>query len=400
MDFVYVEHLGISALIREAMQCWSTAEISRLVHINCGRPVGSFEVDEAAGADSKAMPNGIANGTVPQQREVVHKIIPSKVHALLMDCTHDNELPVQRRDGRDTLTNAALVAMCAASIGSVFGYDELYPQLIELVHETRPYRSPYSNGEHMKVGPTEGIGGCKRLMNQLHLIMGMDGYDECHVHHDDEYITVHRMHPKSRRGYFIIAHTAFPGYGNGNGGFPPVHLSGTKAKPLGAWMLECDQSSEAKRAAINDKVLRGIPSRTKDLRGVSVNSAGEDTIITVPEKFPPGSIAVFETWIPGAEHSEGLDKYVTSGAGEAFKDTSLTDLNAIMFRADAEERAASGGSDGAYTIPNYGQLVYCGLQGWWSVLRDVIKNNDLGHPNLRSPSSGAVGSQLLRWSSR
>jgi len=56
--------------------------------------------------------------------------------------------------------------------------------------------------------------------------MGKDGYDETHIHHEDQYITVHRVHPESRKGYFLIAHTAFPGYGNGNGNFSPVHLGG------------------------------------------------------------------------------------------------------------------------------------------------------------------------------
>ncbi|EMC91216.1 glycoside hydrolase family 13 protein [Baudoinia panamericana UAMH 10762] len=383
MDFLYCQRLGISFLIREAMQCWSTAEMSRLVHINCGRPIGSFEVDDVSGADPKTQANGNLTNGVPQGREVIHKVVPSKIHALLMDCTHDNETPVQRRDGRDTLPNAALVAMCASASGSNFGYDELYPQLIELVHETRPYSSPYSNlkpDESLRIGPGDGAGTVKRLMNQLHRIMGMDNYDECFVHHEGEYITVHRIHAKSRKGYYLIAHTAFPGYGNGNAGFPPQKLSGTKAKLLGAWNLECDQSSEAKQAAINDKVLRGIPSKTKDLKGVQCESRGEDTVITVGDKFPPGSIAVFETWIPGAEHSEGLDKYVTTGARDAFKNVSLTDLNAILYRADSEERANSGGADGVYTIPNHGALVYCGLQGWWSVLRDIIAHNDLGHP--------------------
>ena len=128
--------------------------------------------------------------------------------------------------------------------------DECYPALIELVHETRLYTSPYSNlklGEDIKIGAGEGAGGVKRLMNQLHSIMGMDGYNECHVHHDGEYITVHRLHPKSRKGYFLIAHTAYPGYGNGNAGFQPQTLTGTKAKLLGAWSLEVDQSSGGTR---------------------------------------------------------------------------------------------------------------------------------------------------------
>jgi glycogen debranching enzyme len=382
MDFLYCQKLGISFLIRECMQVWSTAEMSKLVHVNCGRPIGSFEVDDISSTDKPSSNGTDTNGT-PHGREVIHKIIPSKIHALLMDCTHDNETPVQRRDGRDTLPTSALVAMCASASGSVFGMDELYPQLIELVHEKRQYTSPYSElpeGENMKIGPSEGTGGVKRLMNQLHTIMGKDGYDETFVHHDGEYITVHRIHPKSRKGYYLIAHTAFPGYGNGNAGFGPQSLTGTKAKLLGAWSLECDQSSEAKQAAINDKVLRGIPSKTKDLHGVKVDSHGNDTVITVPSAFPPGSIAVFETWIPDVEHSEGLDKYLTSGAHQAFECCDLSDINAIMYRADSEERAMSHGADGVYAVPGIGSLVYCGLQGWWSILRDIVAHNDLGHP--------------------
>ncbi|EGP86042.1 glycogen debranching enzyme [Zymoseptoria tritici IPO323] len=380
MDFLYCQKLGISFLIREAMQCWSTAEMSKLVHINSGRPIGSFEVDDISGTDKPIASEAATNGSTPQGREITHKIIPSKIHALLMDCTHDNETPVQRRDGRDTLPTSALVAMCASASGSVFGMDELYPQLVELVHETRHYTSPYSNGAAMKVGPSEGTGGIKRLMNQLHTIMGKDGYDESFVHHEGEYITVHRLHPKSRKGYYLIAHTAYPGYGNGNAGFGPQWLTGTKAKLLGAWNLEVDQSEEAKKAAANDKVLRGVPSKTKDLRGVTVEARGDDTVISVPSVFPPGSIAIFETWIPGAEHSEGLDKYLTTSARQAFKDCNLNDINAIMYRADSEEHAMSHGADGVYTVPGIGPLVYCGLQGWWSVLREVVNHNDLGHP--------------------
>jgi glycogen debranching enzyme len=113
---------------------------------------------------------------------------------------------------------------------------------------------------------------------------------------------------------------------------------------------------------------------------------GDETVITVRDRFPPGSIALFETWIPAAEHSAGLDNFVTSGAKTAMADLDLNDLNFLLYKCEPEERDASDGRDGVYDIPGYGKLVYAGLQGWWSILKDIIKDNSLAHPlcqNLR-----------------
>lgn len=63
----------------------------------------------------------------------------SKPHALFMDCSHDNETPHQKRIVEDTLSNGALVVMSSCATGSVKGYDEVYPELVDLVKETRPY---------------------------------------------------------------------------------------------------------------------------------------------------------------------------------------------------------------------------------------------------------------------
>jgi glycogen debranching enzyme len=387
MDYVFVKRLGISALIREAMQAWSTGELSRLVHRHGGRPIGSFEDDEVSGTDTKPTPNG-TNGVA--KKEIIRRIKQTPVHALFMDCTHDNEVPAQKRDARDTLPNAALVNMCSSATGSVMGYDEVYPKLVDLVHEKRLYTSKSSAAKEVKVGGGEGgIGGIKKLLNQIHTLMGKDGYDETHIHHEDQYITVHRVHPQSRKGYFLIAHTAYPGYGNGNGGFSPVHLTGTKARHLGSWMLEVDDSEEARSAAEEDsKFLQGLPSKVIDLPGIRMESKEDETVITVREKFPPGSIALFETWIPAAEHSSGLDTYVTSGAKAAFSGVNLVDLNFILYRCEAEERDSSDGKDGCYEIPGHGKLVYAGLQGWWSVLKKIIQENDLAHPLCQHLRSG------------
>lgn len=394
MDYVFVKRLGLSSLIREAMQAWSTGELSRLVHKHGGRPIGSFEVDEVSKLDvptpaaSPLSEDGLPNGEGDYIREIVRKIKPTPVHALFMDCTHDNETPAQKRDARDTLPNAALVNMCASATGSVMGYDEIYPKLVDLVNETRLYTSESSGPKPVKVGGgNNGIGGVKKLMNQIHTLMGKDGYDETHIHHEDQYITVHRVHPESRKGYFLIAHTAFPGYGNGNGAFSPVHLTGTKARHLGSWMLEVDASEESTQEVLKDsKYLRGLPSRVVDVPGIRMEVKGDDTHITVRDRFPPGSIALFETWIPAAEHSSGLDHYVTSGATAAWNDVDLVDLNFLLYRCEAEEMDLSGGKDGVYDIPGHGKLIYAGLQGWWSLLENIIRDNNLAHPlcqNLR-----------------
>ncbi|KAH9902057.1 glycoside hydrolase family 13 protein [Xylariomycetidae sp. FL2044] len=389
MDYVFVKRLGLSSLIREAMQAWSTGELSRLVHRHGGRPIGSFEVDELSKpspASSPASPG--ANGGDMPMREVIRNIKPAPIQALFMDCTHDNEVPAQKRDARDTLPNAALVCMCASATGSVMGYDEIYPKLVDLVNETRLYTSESSSTKEVRVGGGKGgIGGVKKLLNQIHTLMGKDSYDETHIHHEDQYVTVHRVHPESRKGYFLIAHTAYPGYGNGNGAFSAVHLGGTKARHLGSWMLEVDATDEAKKEVENDKkFLRGLPSRVVDVPGIRMEVKGDETVITVRDQFPPGSIALFETWIPAAEHSTGLDNYVTSGAKVAMADLDLVDLNFLLYRCEAEERDGSDGKDGVYNIPGSGDLVYAGLQGWWSLLKDIIKDNNLAHPlcqNLR-----------------
>jgi len=408
-DYVFVKRLGLNSLIREAMQSWSTAEMSRLVHRHGGRPIGSFELDDISRVEAKSPGGGEpGNGEGPAEpsREIIHRIKPVPVQAMFMDCTHDNETPAQKRDARDTLPNAALVGMCGCATGSVMGYDEVYPKLIDLVNETRTYTSE-SSERTVKIGASRnGIQGVKKLMNQIHSLMGKDGYSEMHVHHEDQYITVHRVHPESRKGYFLIAHTAYPGYGNGNGAFNPVHLTGTRARHLGCWSLEVDTSPEAKEKAARDpKYLRGLPCRVVDLPGIRMDNSGDDTIVTVRETFPPGSIALFETWIPAAEHSSGLDTFVTSGAREAFAELNHIDLNFVLYRCESEERSDSEGKDGTYDIPGHGNTIYAGLQGWWSLLQGIIERNDLGHPLCQHLRDGqwaldyTVG-RLLRASKR
>lgn len=52
---------------------------------------------------------------------------------------------------------------------------------------------------------------------------------------------------------------------------------------------------------------------------------------------------------------------------------SLADLNRALFRCDKEERDEGYGFD-TYNIPNFGFVVYAGLQGKISCLFDYIQN--------------------------
>ncbi|KAI5848627.1 hypothetical protein DFP73DRAFT_336178 [Morchella snyderi] len=375
-DRNFVERLGLGSLVREAMVAWGPGELSRLVHRHGGKPIGSFEQEfiirgsEKKNGEAKENASGGRDG-----REVIKAVTASPIHALFMDCTHDNETPTQKRTPQDTLPNGALVGMCDCGIGSVMGYDEVYPKLLNLVTEPRVYYPPPAQLDEK----TPGIGKVKALINRIHEEMGRDGFTEMHVHHEGEYVTVHRVHPKSHKGYFLVAHTAYNS-GDARGDFNPIVLNGPKVKVLGTWKLKVNDAEEAKTAVFEDsKYLIGLPAEVVDLENPAIEEKGTTTTITIPEKFPPGSITLLETWIPGME-GEALDKFVISGAEEAFANTSLAELNFILYRAESEERDSSGNQDGCYNIPNFGSLVYAGLQGWWSVLKDIIRNNNLAHP--------------------
>ncbi|EDO18360.1 hypothetical protein Kpol_1013p31 [Vanderwaltozyma polyspora DSM 70294] len=387
-DCLYVERLAISSLIREAMQCWSEDELARLVYNYGGRPIGSYKFvptdNIAYSPDLKLDSNyHLCNKEFPAVRCVSEIMIPKILsaqppHALFMDCTHDNQMPYQKRTVEDTLPNAALVALCSSAIGSVYGYDEIFPSLLDLVNEKRQYCITDCPQD-------EGIGKVKKLLNELRDKMAKISTDiedaEMHVHQEGQYITFHRVNSKKGAGFYLIARTKFNDFG-GDQKLPPIVLSHATCDLQFAYTLE-----KAGDVPKDDKTyIKGIPTKLKELKGfkVTYDEQAEASTITLPDEFPQGSIAIFAT--QQNEIDDELDQFIRSGAIQATEKLTLESLNSILYRSEAEEYDVSCGRNGAYDLPNYGKLVYCGLQGWVSVLRDVMFNNDLGHPisaNLR-----------------
>lgn len=118
-------------------------------------------------------------GKGPVRPAVVTPLNGSMPHALLYDITHDNESPLDKRSAEDALSTGALCAFSFCAIGSIKGFDDLYPKLLNLVSEKRRY-------ELTGLGDNSGIARVKRVLNQLHLEMVLGGYEEGHVHQEND----------------------------------------------------------------------------------------------------------------------------------------------------------------------------------------------------------------------
>lgn len=368
MDLVFVRELGINSLIRESGNAWDPKELSRLLYRHgLGKPIGSM--DNACMVTREELPSPTGKG--PTRNAVVTPLNGALPHALLYDQTHDNESPLDKRSAEDALSTGALVTFSYSAIGSVKGFDDLYPKLLNLVQEKRTY-------EPTGIGEKSGISKVKRVLNELHLEMVVDGYEEGHVHQENDYIVLHRVQPKTQKGYLLVAHTAFSKGSKDRGFIAPIKLRRTRAKfILGASIdiLSYDGPKDS-------QILKGLPAKLVETESVvareGVDHEGLFAEIVVPQHFPPGSIMLFETQLQA--HDASLEAFCASGVQEAFSDINLVDLNVILHRADVEERDATGGAFGAYEVPNLGKMVYCGLEGWMHPLKHIMRYNDLGHP--------------------
>ncbi|PWN43329.1 putative 4-alpha-glucanotransferase [Ceraceosorus guamensis] len=367
-DTYFVSRLGLNSLIREMDNAHDPKEESRLLYrFGVNKPIGSMDTDCLAFADTVTLPGSKGKA----QSATVTPLRGSSPHALFMDLTHDNETPSHKRTAEDAITMGALVAFSWSAIGSTRGFDDLYPNLLDVVTEKRKYNVVE------KIDDKSGIAAVKRVFNHLHTEMVHENYQEGHSHQENDYIMMHRVHPQTHRGYLVVTHTAF-NKGGDRSRVNPFKLNRTKLRYIFGKSLQVTSTTPVK----DDKVLRGLPSTLVDVPAPALQEGsdvdGSYTEVIIPDNFPPGSVMLFETWMEGLDAK--LDNLVSSGASEAMAELDLVSLNVVLYRADGEERDVTGGNDGTYAVPGHGSLVYCGLEGWLAPLRDIVKNNDLGHP--------------------
>nr|CAD7601350.1 unnamed protein product [Timema genevievae] len=433
-DNIFVNRLGITSLIREAMSAWDSHEEGRLVYRYGGEPVGAFF------------------------QPALRPLVPSVAHALFLDLTHDNPSPVDKRSVFDLLPSAALVAMACCATGSNRGYDELVPHhstnpdylclQIHVVDETRHYTEWADEpGTPLTVGYNSGIISAKRALNNLHFMLGASGYNQVFVDQvDADIVAVTRHCPGTHQSVILVAYTAFthpdPDYRKDY--VKPLRVEGTvdevileatlkhRKKPTtpdrdsnsdlpvigGPVYCECDALNRAATEAgprysrpdgfqKNGVVINGLEDYVLELREhlklsesrmLRSGESGDSNLTQLDwTDFQPGSIvairvSLYDKMKPALSLLGDLVSGFTHRVvpsheelREVISRLDLSDMNRALYRCAEEEREEGQGA-GVYDIPDFGPTVYCGLQGFMSLLSNIRPSNDLGHPmcnNLR-----------------
>ncbi|XP_036410213.1 glycogen debranching enzyme isoform X2 [Megalops cyprinoides] len=399
LDNVFVNRLGISSLIREAMSAGDSHEEGRLVYRFGGEPVGAF-----------VQPN-------------LRPLVPGIAHAMFLDVTHDNECPIQHRSPYDALPSAAIVSMACCATGSTRGYDELVPHQISVVKEERLYpmwntdADPLSTGE---VNMRTGIIAGKLALNRLHQELAAKGFIQVYVDQvDEDIVAVTRHCPSTHQSVVTVARTAFrdPKTHHYSDEVPPMFIPGKiEEVVLEARTVERDTGPYMK----DELHINGLPEYTVEIeehiqlqesgivKEAEETSKGPNEFVQkiMFERLTPGSVIAFRVSLdPKAQELVGalrnhliqFSPHYKSGSQpdtdapailkkpltSIMSRLTLADMNVLMFRCDPEEQEDGGG---CYDIPSWEALKYGGLQGFMSVMANIRPKNDLGHPfcnNLR-----------------
>ncbi|PJF17668.1 Glycogen debranching enzyme, partial [Paramicrosporidium saccamoebae] len=325
-DLLYVTRLGLNSLIREAMVAWDTSELGRTTAKYGGQPSGPFDRPEYQNPQSM--------GIRPYQ---LTGICPSQPHALYMDCTHDNETPTQRRTTEDALSNAAVVAMCSAAIGSTRGYDELVATHLNIVTEQRHYQKP---------DLTMGMWRVRGELNRIHQQIVEEGLTDISVQQDHDLLLIRRTNPATTKSLLLLARTAFG----------PTNSSSICINPIDSMTNQLDEpivSERYKMAAIlsarimvigpsteGSDVFPVIPTRVEMSTGRIVEGMADlDPTCHRLEltNFSPGSVLILSCEPEFVVPRPLLQRDDWKAVEETIQKLDLVELNILLYRCAEEE---------------------------------------------------------------
>lgn len=108
---------------------------------------------------------------------IVTSLNGSALHTLLYEQSHDNPSYNDKRTAEHALAVAGILAFGSCAVGSVKGFDDLYPKYVDLTKEIRSY-------EITSLSENSGISRAKRVLNGLRREMILGGYTEGSVRAD------------------------------------------------------------------------------------------------------------------------------------------------------------------------------------------------------------------------
>ncbi len=403
LDEQFVARLGITALVREMMQCGDVAQVlSTILSSSLAgskRPLGA--------------PSAVMGGAGVLR-------CSSDLPVMLYDVTHDNEPADSRFGAWGTPVVAALASMAAGAVGTTWGVDQLLPEQLDVVKENRtiPTASVKSN-------PMLSLRG---LLNAIHAGMYDNGLLECHAQqmpHAEHLLHVQRLNrrtgqsvhlivaldssmgaPTSQGGAQLRVKGATPGLaafahvGRGGG----EHSAEQGCIPLPE-IEGCCLMSETSSLFLNGDCAWGqmfegasqVPAGAAAEAGVTVTSEGGNAIVDIDcAKFAVGSVALFMCssarqgdvlpahplagWAGSAAPATAPAAHETAQAmREACSGMDAEALRFALYMCEAEEREDSGGAHGCYSVPGVGALPWAGVAGVAPLLREFVRQDATGH---------------------
>ncbi|CAI4224223.1 unnamed protein product [Auanema sp. JU1783] len=358
LDNMFVNRLGISALIREAESAHDSHEQGRLVFRYSGDCVGAL-IQKSA----RLAPSVVANG-------------------LFFDQTHDNPSPIQVRSVHDVLPTAAMVSMATCATGSTRGYDELVPFPINVVTETRPYHIYEKSSLE-----TVGIVKARKLLNDLHVHLSKNNYSQVFVDQmNPDVVAITRHNPINHSTIIVVSHTLFD-----KNAFK--HGVNVKHIPIGGVLEEV--MFEMRVVESNSTMeydpsgsITGLTNYKTDIReNLTIHDShmatkhGDHIELS---NFPSGSVIGFKVRLADdqlAAINEIRDILSRNRITELLNELealTLLDFNHLLFCCSQEDQVNVGVNP--YDVPNFGTFVYGGLHGIVTVLKKIRESNDLGHP--------------------
>ncbi|CAF3847295.1 unnamed protein product [Rotaria sp. Silwood1] len=385
-DALFINQIGIKSVVKESHRSFDPYELGQMISlVSEGDPIGSFI------------------------KSSNHQLLPSKPYSWFYDQTHDNPCQIERRSVEDVIPRSACVAMAYCSTGSNRGYDELVPHHIDVVHETRFYSK--WGYQSKQTNEKTAIISIKRALNKLHIDLAQQGYTQLMVDQlSTSALLITRHNPETHKSVLLIAHTSF---------FQPsgkweyinsLSIEGVIDDILFEASINHPQEKEPVRNFQRSKeYINGLEQtkiyfrenlfieQSRCIRLKSPNSPDYIGFRTIEftNDFRPGSIIALEiSLLPQIRQSviylkQLLDQYSNprSQFNHIIKQLTLVDLERVIYRTSIEEQSDGKGFD-VYLIPDYGKLVYCGIQGQISILDKIRLFNQIKHPFIINLKQG------------